>query len=94
VQQYLRRLVKRSGLNGTRIYCHLFRHSFATHTINNGANIVHVKEIMGHKSIATTLKYTHLKPADLQKEHARYSPVRDLDLTQRNMRRRSEKNLE
>jgi site-specific recombinase XerD len=81
VQQYLRRLLKKSGLNDIRIYCHLLRHSFATHTINNGANIVHVKEIMGHKSIATTLKYTHLKPADLQREHARYSPVRDLNLT-------------
>lgn len=94
VQQYLRRLVKKSGLGDARIYCHLFRHSFATHTLNKGASIAHIKVIMGHKSIATTMKYTHLKPADLQREHDRYSPVKDLNFARKNTHGRSKKKLE
>lgn len=94
VQQYLRRLVKNSGLGDARIYCHLFRHSFATHTLNKGASIAHIKVIMGHKSIATTMKYTHLKPADLQREHDRYSPVKDLNFARKNTHGRSKKKLE
>ena len=44
----------------------------------NGANVFVLKEIMGHSSLTTTMKYTHLQAHDLQQQHARFSPVASL----------------
>ncbi len=58
-----------------RVYPHIFRHTFATRAFQNEANVYAVKEIMGHKSLQTTLKYTHPQPEDLKKQHNKFSPV-------------------
>jgi len=75
VQQRMRRLAKEAGLDGTRVSPHVFRHTFATQAFAGGANPFAVKEILGHSSLATTLKYTHLKTSDIKKQHSRFSPV-------------------
>jgi site-specific recombinase XerD len=80
VQQFLRRLAKRSGLEKVRVSPHIFRHTFATQYLANGGNALYLREIMGHKSLLTTLKYTHLQARDLQKQHMKFSPVMNLGI--------------
>jgi integrase/recombinase XerC len=78
VQQFMRRLAKKAGLDGIRCSPHIFRHTFATQAIANEANVFTLKDIMGHASLQTTMKYTHLKVTDLKDQHNRFSPVEKL----------------
>ena len=46
--------------NKKKITPHSFRHSYATHLIEAGVDLLEVQKILGHRSILTTAKYTHL----------------------------------
>lgn len=53
---------------------HILRHSFATHLLNQGADINAVKELLGHSSLAATQIYTHNSIAELKKVHVKAHP--------------------
>lgn len=55
---------------------HIIRHSFATHLLNNGADINSVKDLLGHATLASTQVYTHNSLAELKKVHAASHPRR------------------
>lgn len=53
---------------------HIIRHSFATHLLNNGADLNSVKDLLGHASLASTQVYTHNSLAELKKVHGASHP--------------------
>lgn len=53
---------------------HMLRHTFATHLLNNGADMNSVKELLGHSSLASTQVYTHSSLAELQKVYVAAHP--------------------
>ena len=59
VQKAVRHAVGEAGLT-KRATCHTFRHSFATHLLENGYDIRTVQELMGHRDVKTTMIYTHV----------------------------------
>jgi integrase/recombinase XerD len=70
----LKDLVKKAKIN-KNISPHTFRHSFATHLVEGGANLRAVQEMLGHESITTTEIYTHLDREYLRETLHRFHPA-------------------
>lgn len=60
--------------DGERLSTHSLRHTFATHLLDRGADLVSVKELLGHASLTTTRIYTHTSVERLKRVHAQAHP--------------------
>ncbi len=73
VRWIISRYAQESGI-GKNIHPHSLRHSFATHMVNSGCDVRVVQEMLGHSSISTTQRYTHVNLENLKKVYAKAHP--------------------
>lgn len=74
VGQMVGKYVRRAGIDKPGA-CHLFRHAAATSMLDNGADIRHVQEMLGHADISTTQIYTHVAIRQLERVYSRTHPA-------------------
>jgi integrase/recombinase XerD len=76
----IKELTDKAGVS-KKISPHTFRHSFATHLLQNGADLRYIQEMLGHSSITSTEIYTHLKTEELRDVILTYHP-RNINIAQ------------
>lgn len=75
IWEIVRRQAEQAGVPAD-IGPHTLRHSFATHLVAGGVDLRHVQEMLGHASIATTQRYTHVDAGRLRSVHEKFHPRR------------------
>jgi integrase/recombinase XerC len=74
IEQILQKTYGEVMGSNKKVYPHLFRHSFATHLLQRGANLRVIQELLGHSNLSTTEKYTSLNYADLLNVYKKFHP--------------------
>jgi len=74
VQRDIKVLARRAGI-AKNVTPHKLRHSFATHMLQNGGNVVAIQKLLGHASLNTTQIYTHYNVDDLKEMYGRTHPL-------------------
>ncbi|KGR80366.1 tyrosine recombinase XerC [Ureibacillus manganicus] len=73
VRYILNEMIENASLK-TKIYPHMLRHTFATHLLNNGADLRTVQELLGHATLSSTQVYTHVTKEHLRNTYMKAHP--------------------
>lgn len=73
IWQLVKQYAARAGIDADA-YPHIFRHSFATHLLQGGADLRIIQEMLGHANISTTQIYTHVDSSGLKAVHKKFHP--------------------
>lgn len=73
VRHILKEMIEKASMH-TKVYPHMFRHTFATHLLNNGADLRTVQELLGHSHLSSTQVYTHVTKEALRKTYMNAHP--------------------
>ena len=76
--QLLKELALEAGISLDKVSPHIIRHAFASHMLNNGADLLSLQKLLGHSDIATTEIYTHVMGDRLEQTVLEYHPLSDL----------------
>lgn len=79
-QLVIRRALAGAGIRGRKSGPHMLRHTFGRHYVMAGGDVFSLQRILGHRDVGTTMIYVHLSAADLEVQHAKYSPLRAISL--------------
>ena len=74
IERILEKLYLETSGSVKKVYPHLFRHSFASHLLQRGANLRVIQELLGHSNLTTTEVYTSLNYSDLLKTYMAFHP--------------------
>ncbi len=86
IQHLVQKALIKIGLDSKNYSVHTIRHSFATHLVDNGTDLHTIKELLGHRSLQTTMQYLHLTSTRIDKV---ISPYDRLNLTEDDNRQQS-----
>lgn len=73
VRYILEQIIKKNALS-FHVHPHMLRHTFATHLLNEGADLKTVQELLGHENLETTGIYTHVSNENLRKSYLEHHP--------------------
>ncbi|MBR5522999.1 MAG: tyrosine recombinase [Akkermansia sp.] len=73
IRQIIKERAQKAGLSD-KVYPHIMRHSFATHLLENGADLRVIQDMLGHSNLATTQIYTHVEQKRLVSLHRQFHP--------------------
>ena len=74
IEYIINKIVKISGVTNNHVTPHVFRHTFATSMLNEGSDLVTVKELLGHSNLSTTSIYTHVSNERLRNVYLNSHP--------------------
>ncbi|MBM3156530.1 MAG: tyrosine recombinase XerC [Chloroflexi bacterium] len=73
IQYIIKKYARQAGMD-TRVFTHIFRHTFATHMLDGGADLRAVQELLGHVRLATTQVYTHVSQNQIRRTYLAAHP--------------------
>lgn len=74
IEYIINKIVRQSGVTNNHVTPHVFRHTFATHMLNGGSDLVTVQTLLGHANLSTTSIYTHVSNEHLRNVYLNTHP--------------------